>query len=60
MAVPKRRTSSQRRDQRRAHDALVAPQSIACPECGERMLRHRACAHCGSYRGRTVVEVAKD
>jgi large subunit ribosomal protein L32 len=59
MAVPKRRTSTRKRDQRRAHDALVGPQSVACPQCGERMQRHRACTHCGTYRGRTVVEVAE-
>ena len=60
MAVPKRRTSRRRRDERRAHDALVAPQSVACASCGERTLRHRACPHCGNYKGRTVVEVAED
>jgi len=57
MAVPKRRTSSSKRDKRRAHDALVAPQFVACPECNEPSLRHRACPHCGHYRGRKVVEV---
>ena len=34
-----------------------APHVIACPQCGERTLRHRACPHCGTYRGRKVVEV---
>lgn len=57
MAVPKRRTSSSKRDKRRAHDALSAPHAIACPQCGERTLLHRACPHCGTYRGRKVVEV---
>ncbi len=59
MAVPKRRTSASKRDQRRAHDALRAPHVIACPQCGERTLRHRACPHCGTYRGRKVVEVGE-
>ncbi|MGH7858259.1 MAG: 50S ribosomal protein L32, partial [Candidatus Binatia bacterium] len=45
MAVPKRRTSASKRDKRRAHDALVAPQFVSCPECGEPAQRHRACAH---------------
>lgn len=58
MPVPKRRTSSTKRNKRRAHDALVAPQTVACPECGEPTLRHRACRHCGHYRGRKVVEAA--
>jgi large subunit ribosomal protein L32 len=60
MAVPKRRTSRQKRNNRRAHDALTVPQSVACPNCGEAMQRHRVCAHCGQYRGRQVVEIAED
>jgi large subunit ribosomal protein L32 len=56
MAVPKRRTSSTKRDKRRAHDALTPPHVIACPKCHEPTLRHRACPHCGTYRGRQVVE----
>jgi large subunit ribosomal protein L32 len=55
MGLPKRRTSSSKRDKRRAHDALSAPHVIACPQCGEQTVRHRACPHCGTYRGRQVV-----
>lgn len=55
MGLPKRRTSASKRDRRRAHDALAAPHAIACPQCGERTLLHRACPHCGTYRGRQVV-----
>ena len=57
MAVPKRRTSAAKRDKRRAHDALQAPHVIACPQCGEATQRHRACPHCGTYRGHKVVDV---
>jgi large subunit ribosomal protein L32 len=57
MANPKRRTSKARRDRRRAHDALSAPASSTCPNCGEVKLPHRACPHCGHYRGKEVVEV---
>jgi len=57
MPVPKRRTSTSKKNKRRAHDALDAPTPVACPECGESTLRHRACPHCGMYRGRQVVEV---
>ncbi len=56
MAVPKRRTSASKRDKRRSHDALTAPHVISCPQCGEPTLRHRVCPHCGTYRGRKVVE----
>lgn len=55
MGLPKRRTSAAKRDRRRAHDALSAPHVITCPQCGERTRRHRACPHCGVYRGRQIV-----
>ncbi len=60
MAVPKRKTSSSKRNKRRAHDALTPPNVIACPECGESAVMHRACPHCGVYRGRKVITVAAD
>ncbi|NCO57707.1 MAG: 50S ribosomal protein L32 [Nitrospirae bacterium CG18_big_fil_WC_8_21_14_2_50_70_55] len=57
MAVPKRKTSRCSRDQRRTHDALTAPALSICPECKEAKQPHIVCPHCGSYRGRKVIEV---
>lgn len=57
MAVPKKKTSQARRDQRRAHHALKGPNLIACPNCGEPRLPHRVCPECGHYKGRMVVSV---
>ena len=57
MPVPKRRTSVSKKNKRRAHDALDVPSTGPCPECGESALRHRACPHCGMYRGRQVIEI---
>ncbi|NOZ77930.1 MAG: 50S ribosomal protein L32 [Acidobacteria bacterium] len=57
MANPKRRHSKARRDKRRAHDALTSPGWSLCPSCFEPKPPHRVCPHCGSYRGRTVIEV---
>jgi large subunit ribosomal protein L32 len=57
MAVPKKRTSKSKRNMRRAHDALTPTYAIICPNCGEPVLRHRACKGCGYYRGRQVVAV---
>jgi large subunit ribosomal protein L32 len=55
VAVPKRRTSRSKRNIRRAvHDKVTAPQLIACPNCGEPVKPHRACASCGHYKGREV------
>jgi large subunit ribosomal protein L32 len=55
MANPKRRLSRARRDKRRAHDALRSVGLSVCPNCHEKKLPHRACPHCGQYKGREVV-----
>ena len=61
MAVPKKRTSPSARNMRRSHDALKPPGSVElCPDCRELKLRHQVCPSCGTYRGRTVVEVEKE
>jgi len=60
MAVPKRRTSRARRDQRRAHDSLTPPARSVCPQCREPKQPHRVCPNCGSYRGREVIETDEE
>ncbi|MCL2082194.1 MAG: 50S ribosomal protein L32 [Oscillospiraceae bacterium] len=56
MAVPKRRTSKQRRKLRRSNVwRLVPPNLISCPKCGELKLSHRVCKACGTYDGREVI-----
>lgn len=58
MAVPKRRTTRAKRDQRRAqHDKIAAPNVIPCPNCGEMSRPHRICGACGFYKGRQVLTV---
>lgn len=57
MAVPKRKTSKAKRDSRRAHDKLTAPNLVECPQCHEKKLPHHACPNCGYYKGRQAVEV---
>ena len=54
MPNPKRRHSKSRTSKRRTHDTLVATQSSDCPNCREPKPPHRACPHCGYYRGRQV------
>ena len=55
MAVPKGKVSRQRRDKRRSsHWKLTAPSIVKCPNCGEFCMPHRACPHCGQYKGRVV------
>jgi len=57
MAVPKHRKSKSKRDMRRAHYKASPVDVSTCPQCGEAKLPHRACPSCGSYRGRTAIEV---
>ena len=56
MANPKRKISRSKRDKRRAHwmNKLDSPNFSECPNCGETKLGHRACAHCGYYKGQQV------
>jgi large subunit ribosomal protein L32 len=55
VAVPKRRTSRSKRNMRRAnHDKVTAPNLVACANCGEPSVPHRACPSCGHYKGRAV------
>ena len=57
MPNPKRRHSKARRDRRRAHDHLTAPNTSVCPNCQEPKISHRVCPHCGFYKGKAVMEV---
>jgi len=54
MAVPKRKTSKSKRNKRRTHQKIAAPNLTRCPQCGEARLPHHACPSCGTYKGRTV------
>ena len=56
MAVPKKKISKSRRNQRRAHDALPSSNYAECSNCGELKRPHHVCAACGHYDGREVAE----
>ena len=47
MAVPKKKTSKSRRDQRRAHDFLKVVSHTECQNCGEIIRPHHLCSACG-------------
>ena len=42
--------------QRRSHHAISGERLATC-ECGALRLSHRACANCGKYNGRVVIDV---
>mgnify|MGYP000128505783 CR=1 FL=1 len=56
MAVPKRKTSKTRRNKRRAHYKLEAPNLVRCPQCNTLKEQHKVCKECGYYKGKEVVE----
>jgi large subunit ribosomal protein L32 len=50
MAVPKRKTSTTRRDKRRTHWKLKSPALSLCTHCGSMQQPHRVCNTCGFYK----------
>jgi len=57
MALPKRKHSKARRDKSRTHWKLALPTTSKCTQCGQVVLPHHVCSHCGYYRGRQVIVV---
>lgn len=60
MAVPKGKVSKQRRNTRNsANFKAEAPALVECPKCHELKKPHTVCKNCGTYKGKTVVDVEK-
>lgn len=57
MAVPAKKTSKSRKNTRRAHDRLTAPNLVKCPQCSEPKKPHHVCPKCGYYKGREVITI---
>ena len=59
MAHPKRKISKSRRDKRRSHDSLTAPNVATCPTTGQPHLYHHAHVYEGKmyYKGKVVAEL---
>jgi large subunit ribosomal protein L32 len=57
MAVPKKKTSSARRDKRRTHWKVMPPNVVLCPQCRSPKLPHFVCPNCGYYKGKKVIEL---
>ncbi|MCA0446716.1 MAG: 50S ribosomal protein L32 [Bacteroidetes bacterium] len=56
MPNPKRKLSKMSARHRRAHFKSAIPGLSTCPKCSHPKLMHRACANCGYYAGRYVIE----
>ena len=59
MGLPGHRRTSSDKKKRAAHFALKAVSVNACPKCGKAVRPHRACAFCGTYKGKQVLKVEK-
>ena len=55
--VVRMRVNRSKTGKRRSHHALAASRATKC-ECGALRMPHRACAQCGKYNGRIVLDVA--
>lgn len=59
MSVPKQHHTKTRRDRKRVRFELKPVGTQVCPKCNKPCLPHRACASCGYYKGREVVDTLK-
>jgi len=57
MPVPKQKQTKSRTGRRRSHHALKKRFFAYCAKCGNPVLSHRVCLKCGTYAGRTVIDV---
>jgi large subunit ribosomal protein L32 len=55
MALPKHKVSKSKRDKRRTHQKIEAPNLNTCSQCGETKQPHHACPSCGYYKDRIAV-----
>lgn len=55
MAVPKKKTSTSRRNQRRSHDALGRINVVIDKDTGEYRLPHQIDKSSGEYRNRQII-----
>ena len=60
MAVPKRKTSKERRDKRRSTVwRLKVPIFSRCGQCRNLKLPHKVCKNCGYYKGVEILKIKK-
>jgi large subunit ribosomal protein L32 len=59
MAVPKKKTSVQRKGKRRAgqHHKLYRLHPMSCPNCGDLAMPSTACSSGGTYKGKQVFDI---
>lgn len=55
--LPKKRHSRSRSAKRQSQDAIALKHLVQCKTCGAYHVAHHVCSKCGTYNGKTVVEV---
>lgn len=58
--VPVQRQTRTQGRKRRSHDALRAPASVQCPNCGAIKKPHSACMECGYVRPGLKLNLGND
>lgn len=58
--LPTRKTSRRKSAARQTHDAHPLKHLVRCENCGEYHVAHRMCPKCGTYKGKTVVNIKDD
>ncbi|MBU1038885.1 50S ribosomal protein L32 [Patescibacteria group bacterium] len=57
MGLPGHRRTSSHKRRRASHFALKPAHLTKCTNCQQPVVTHQACANCGYYKGRQVLEV---
>lgn len=58
MPQPKKRHTPSRQGKRRANWLKLETANLAvCIQCGKKILPHRVCPYCGTYKGRQVIKI---
>ena len=52
--LPKRKLSTRRQGDRRAHISLGDSGRTVCPHCHGKVLSHQVCPRCGYYKGKLI------
>ncbi|MBI4268568.1 50S ribosomal protein L32 [Candidatus Uhrbacteria bacterium] len=59
MGLPGKRLSRSSKRRRASHFSMKKQSFVVCPKCEKKVLPHRACANCGTYKGREVLKLKK-
>jgi large subunit ribosomal protein L32 len=57
MGLPSKKRTSQSKHDRASHFAIKHKPLGACSKCGKPTMPHKACPHCGTYKGKVVLKV---